>query len=84
MAAAWLHSYSVRGDPLAQLTARERDVLALMAQGSTDFGISKRVFVTQKTVEFHARNIFRKLDVPVGEEVNRRVHAVLTFLQGAA
>jgi DNA-binding NarL/FixJ family response regulator len=71
-------------DPLAQLTARERDVLALMAQGSTDFGISKRLFVTQKTVEFHARNIFRKLDVPVGEEVNRRVHAVLTFLQGAA
>jgi DNA-binding NarL/FixJ family response regulator len=71
-------------DPLAQLTACERDVLALMAQGSTDFGISKRLFVTQKTVEFHARNIFRKLDVPVGEEVNRRVHAVLTFLQGTA
>jgi DNA-binding NarL/FixJ family response regulator len=71
-------------DPLAQLTARERDVLALMAQGSTDLGISKRLFVTQKTVEFHARNIFRKLDVPVGADVNRRVHAVLTFLQGAA
>jgi DNA-binding NarL/FixJ family response regulator len=69
-------------DPLDQLTAREHDVLALMAQGSTDFGISKRLFVTQKTVEFHARNIFRKLDVPAGEEVNRRVHAVLTFLRG--
>jgi DNA-binding NarL/FixJ family response regulator len=69
-------------DPLAQLTARERDVLALMAQGSTDLGISRRLFVTQKTVEFHARNIFRKLDVPAGADANRRVHAVLTFLRG--
>jgi DNA-binding NarL/FixJ family response regulator len=67
-------------DPVAALTDRERDVLALMAQGRTDVAIGKQLFVTRKTIEFHARNIFRKLNVPAGADANRRVHAVLVFL----
>lgn len=68
-------------DPLADLTAREREVLALMAAGRSDLGISETLFVTRKTVEFHTRNIFRKLGLPASERDNRRVHAALTFLR---
>jgi DNA-binding NarL/FixJ family response regulator len=68
-------------DPLADLTARERDVLALMAEGHTDRGIRERFFLSQKTVESHVRSIFRKLDLPSSPTDNRRVHAVLTFLR---
>ena len=68
-------------DPLAELTGREREVLALLAIGRSDLGISKTLFVTRKTVEFHTRNIFRKLALPASDRDNRRVHAVLTFLQ---
>lgn len=68
-------------DPLAQLTARERGVLALMAEGLTDRGIGERLFVTTKTVETHVRRIFAKLDLPQGAAANRRVHAVLTYLR---
>ena len=71
-------------DRLAHLTSREREVLALIAAGLSDVGISESLFVTRKTVEFHARNIFRKLDLPAGRTDNRRVHAALTFLQEAA
>jgi DNA-binding NarL/FixJ family response regulator len=67
-------------DRLAPLTSRERDVLALIAAGRSDVGISRTLFVTQKTVEFHTRNIFRKLELPTGRLDNRRVHAALTFL----
>jgi serine/threonine-protein kinase len=67
-------------DPLADLSAREREVLALMAQGRTDRGISEQLFVTRKTVEAHVRSILRKLDLPNDARDNRRVHAVLTFL----
>jgi serine/threonine-protein kinase PknK len=67
-------------DPLARLTARERDVLALMAQGRTDRGISEELFVTRKTVETHVRSILRKLDLPQDAGENRRVHAVLRYL----
>ena len=65
-------------DPLVELTGREREVLAI---GRSDLGISKTLFVTRKTVEFHTRNIFRKLALPASDRDNRRVHAVLTFLQ---
>lgn len=65
---------------LAYLTARERDVLALLSEGHSDKGIGSALFVTQKTVEFHTRNIFRKLDLPTDRSVNRRVLATLTFL----
>ena len=68
-------------DPLAELTPREREVLALMAQGRTDRGISHELVVTRKTVEAHVRSVLRKLDLPVDAGENRRVHAVLAFLR---
>ena len=67
-------------EPLAALTARELEVLALMAEGRTDRGIAERLFITQKTVEAHVRSILRKLDLPANAAHNRRVHAVLAFL----
>jgi serine/threonine-protein kinase PknK len=70
-----------REDPLATLTPREREVLALMAEGRTDRGIREALWLSQKTVESHVRNIFRKLDLPSTPVENRRVHAVLTFLR---
>jgi serine/threonine-protein kinase PknK len=68
-------------DPLGELTQREREVLALLAQGKTDRGISEELFVTRKTVEAHVRSILGKLDLPADASENRRVHAVLTFLR---
>jgi DNA-binding NarL/FixJ family response regulator len=67
-------------DPLAELTPREREVLALMAQGRTDRGIAEELVVTRKTVEAHVRSVLRKLDLPVDAGENRRVHAVLAYL----
>jgi DNA-binding NarL/FixJ family response regulator len=67
-------------DPLAELTAREREVLALIAEGRTDRGIAAELVVSPKTVEAHVRNIFSKLDLPSAPTENRRVHAVLAFL----
>jgi DNA-binding NarL/FixJ family response regulator len=69
------------GDPLAALTVREREVLALLAEGRTDRGIGHLLYVTPKTVEAHVRSIFRKLDLPSDATENRRVHAVLAFLR---
>ena len=68
-------------DPLGELTAREREVLALLAEGRTDRGIAQLLYITPKTVEAHVRGIFRKLDLPSDATENRRVHAVLTFLR---
>jgi DNA-binding NarL/FixJ family response regulator len=65
---------------LAALTERERDVLALVAEGLTDRGIGERLWVSRATVETHVRNIMRKLDLPAGPAHNRRVAAVLTYL----
>ena len=65
---------------IEQLTPRELEVLALIAEGRTDRGIAKELYVTPKTVEAHVRSIFRKLDLPRAETENRRVHAVLTYL----
>jgi len=76
-----LLSAPAAGNPLAELTPREREVLALIAQGRTDRGIGEALFVTRKTVEAHVRSIFRKLDLPVDASENRRVHAVLAFLR---
>jgi DNA-binding NarL/FixJ family response regulator len=70
-------------DPLAELTQREREVLALVAEGRTDRGIAEQLVVTRKTVEAHVRSIFRKLDLPSDASENRRVHAVLAFLQAS-
>lgn len=67
--------------PLSELTAREREVLALMAEGLTDRGIGERLFVTPKTVETHIRHIFAKLGLPGTATDNKRVHAVLAYLR---
>jgi DNA-binding CsgD family transcriptional regulator len=66
---------------IAELTPRELEVLALIAEGRTDRGIAKELYVSPKTVEAHVRSIFRKLDLPADSTENRRVHAVLTYLR---
>jgi len=68
-------------DPLHELTGREREVLALMAAGLTDRGISERLYVTPKTIETHIGHIFAKLGIPTAPTHNRRVHAVLAYLR---
>ena len=68
-------------NPIDELTSREREVLALMAEGLTDKGIASRLWLTPKTVETHIRHILRKLDLPAGASNNRRVHAVLVHLK---
>ncbi len=73
----------VRGErdrPLATLTPREREVLALMAEGRSNGAIATRLFVTEKAVGKHIANIFGKLDLPLSGDDNRRVRAVLTYL----
>jgi DNA-binding NarL/FixJ family response regulator len=67
-------------DPLAQLTPRERDVLALMAEGRNNVGIARRLFLTDRTVETHIANIMAKLGLRESDEEHRRVLAVLTWL----
>ena len=67
-------------DGLAALTTRERDVLALMAEGLTNVGIARRLFLTQRTVETHIGSILAKLDLTTNEEEHRRVLAVLRYL----
>jgi len=69
-----------RDDPLGELTAREREVLALMAEGSSNAGIARRLWVTEGTVEKHVRSILAKLRLPDTSDDHRRVLAVLTFL----
>jgi DNA-binding NarL/FixJ family response regulator len=69
------------GDPLEGLTAREREVLALMAEGRSNAGISHVLWVTEGTVEKHVRSILMKLRLPEADEVHRRVLAVLAFLE---
>lgn len=69
-------------NPIDELTSREREVLALVAEGLTDKGIATRLWLTPKTVETHIRHILRKLELPDGASNNRRVHAVLAYLKG--
>ena len=69
-----------RNDPLAVLSEREREVLALMAEGRSNAGIARRLWVTEGTVEKHVRHILAKLNLPEAEEDHRRVLAVVTFL----
>jgi DNA-binding NarL/FixJ family response regulator len=66
---------------LAELTERERTVLALLAEGLSDRAIAARLWLTQKTVETHVRHILAKLALPPDADHNRRVLAVLTFLR---
>jgi DNA-binding NarL/FixJ family response regulator len=67
-------------DPLALLTPRERDVLALMAEGRNNVGIARRLFLTDRTIETHIANIMAKLGLRESDEEHRRVLAVLTWL----
>ena len=69
-----------RDDPLAELSAREREVLALMAEGRSNAGIARRLWVTEGTVEKHVRSILSKLPISATEDDHRRVEAVLAFL----
>jgi serine/threonine-protein kinase PknK len=70
-----------RNDPLGVLSAREREVLALMAEGRSNAGIGRRLWVTEGTVEKHVRSILAKLSLPETTDDHRRVLAVVTFLE---
>jgi DNA-binding NarL/FixJ family response regulator len=70
-----------REDPLAVLSPREREVLALMAEGRTNAGIARRLWLTEGTVEKHVRSILSKLNLPETADDHRRVRAVITFLE---
>lgn len=67
--------------PLSELTARERDVFALMAEGRSNTAIAQRLFLSAKTLETHVTRIFQKLHLAESSEDHRRVLAVLAFLQ---
>jgi DNA-binding NarL/FixJ family response regulator len=70
-----------RDDPLAQLTPREREVLGLMAEGRSNAGIARALWVTEGTVEKHVHSILGKLPLAETEDDHRRVLAVITFLE---
>jgi serine/threonine-protein kinase PknK len=69
-----------RNDPLAVLSEREQEVLALMAEGRSNAGIARRLWVTEGTVEKHVRHILAKLNIAEADDDHRRVLAVVTFL----
>jgi DNA-binding NarL/FixJ family response regulator len=73
----------VRAARLDQLTAREREVLALMAEGRSNAGVAEQLGITHSSVEKHVRSIFAKLRLPVSESDHRRVLAVLAWLQNS-
>lgn len=72
----------VRDRRLGSLTAREREVLGMLAQGRSNAGVAEALFVTEKAVAKHIGNIFTKLGLLPGESDNRRVLAVLAYLEG--
>jgi serine/threonine-protein kinase PknK len=69
-----------RNDPLAVLSAREREVLALMAEGRSNAGIARQLWITEGTVEKHVQHVLTKLELPDKGDDHRRVLAVITFL----
>jgi len=75
-----LFSARRRNDPLADLSTREREVLALMAEGRSNGGIARRLWVSEGTIEKHVRSIMTKLSLAETDDDNRRVLAVVTFL----
>ena len=68
-------------DALSGLTAREREVLALMAEGRSNAGVARQLWLTEGTVEKHVRSILSKLNLPEAADDHRRVRAVITFLE---
>jgi DNA-binding NarL/FixJ family response regulator len=77
-----LRRRSAADDPLSSLTPREREVLELMAEGRSNAAIAARMFVTEKAVSKHTNSIFTRLGLPQSEDDNRRVLAVLAYLNG--
>jgi DNA-binding NarL/FixJ family response regulator len=77
-----LVSQKAQPDRLAELTAREREVLGLVAEGRSNQAIADRIFVTEKTVEAHIASIFSKLELLPTPDDHRRVLAVLAYLEG--
>jgi DNA-binding NarL/FixJ family response regulator len=69
-----------RHDPLDKITPREREVLSLMAEGRSNSGIARRLFVTEGTVEKHVHSLLPKLGIYEEDDDHRRVLAVITFL----
>ena len=70
-----------RDEPLGALTPKEREVLAMMAEGMSNAAIAARLFVTDKAIGKHTNNIFAKLGLPPSDDHNRRVMAVLAYLE---
>ena len=70
-----------RDDPLAELTPRQREVLALMAEGRSNHGIAEELVVSEYAVEKHVRSILQELDIPISPSHHRRVLAVLAYLR---
>jgi DNA-binding NarL/FixJ family response regulator len=68
-------------DPLAEPTPREREVLGLMAEGRTNAGIARQLWLTEKTVETHVSSILGKLALPQSPDDHRRILAVLAYLR---
>jgi DNA-binding NarL/FixJ family response regulator len=73
-----------RSDPLSTLSSREREVLALIAQGHSNAAIAQQLFISEAAVSKHVGNILAKLDLPPTEDTNRRVLAVLAFLRSGS
>lgn len=71
----------MRRDPLERLTAREREVLALVAEGKSNTAIARQLVVSEAAVGKHIGNILMKLDLPQADETHRRVLAVLAYLR---
>ncbi|MGH3115412.1 MAG: helix-turn-helix domain-containing protein, partial [Gaiellaceae bacterium] len=72
-----------RVDPLGELTEREREVLSLVAEGLSNKAIAGRLFITERTVEAHVKQIFLKLQLSADPDSHRRVLAVLAYLRVA-
>jgi DNA-binding NarL/FixJ family response regulator len=68
-------------DPLAELTPREREVIALVAEGRSNKGIGQRLFITERAVQKHVTSIFMKLGLPPSDDDHRRILAVLTYVR---
>ncbi|MFD6971406.1 response regulator transcription factor [Streptomyces sp. NPDC059949] len=74
---------NTRREPLGHLTPREREVLELMAEGRSNAAISQQLVITERSVAKHTSNIFAKLELPPSGDDNRRVLAVLAYLNGS-